>query len=34
LRTAARSHRLKIHALADEVVRSRDTPQAILEARP
>jgi AmiR/NasT family two-component response regulator len=33
LRTAARSHRLKIHTLAGEVVSSRETPQAIVEAR-
>jgi AmiR/NasT family two-component response regulator len=33
LRRAARSHRLKIHTLASEVVNSRETPQAIAEAR-
>lgn len=33
LRHAARSHRIKIHALAAEVVQSRDTPRAIVEAR-
>jgi AmiR/NasT family two-component response regulator len=33
LRRAARSHRMKIHTLASEVVNSRETPQAIAEAR-
>lgn len=33
LRSAARSHRMKIHALAAEVVESRETPRAILDAR-
>jgi AmiR/NasT family two-component response regulator len=33
LRRAARSHRMKIHALASEVVQSRETPPAIAEAR-
>jgi AmiR/NasT family two-component response regulator len=33
LRRAARSHRMKIHTLASEVVQSRETPHAIAEAR-
>ena len=33
LRRAARSHRMKIHTLASEVVQSRETPHAITEAR-
>jgi AmiR/NasT family two-component response regulator len=33
LRKAARSHRIKIHALAAEVVQSRETPHAIAEIR-
>ena len=33
LRKAARSHRTKIHTLANEVVQSRETPRAIAEAR-
>jgi AmiR/NasT family two-component response regulator len=33
LRNGARSHRMKIHALAAEVVESRETPRAIAEAR-
>jgi len=33
LRSAARSHRIKIHTLASEVVQSRETPRAIADAR-
>lgn len=33
LRKAARSHRVKIHTLAQEVVQSRETPRAIAETR-
>lgn len=32
LRHAARSHRLKVHALADQIVETRTTPSAVAEA--
>jgi AmiR/NasT family two-component response regulator len=33
LRRAARSHRMKIHTLASQVVQSRETPPEIADAR-